>query len=249
MTSIKLRNVRVEYPIYSARGRSLKTLILQRVGGEVVARDDRILVTALEDVSVTINAGERVALLGGNGAGKSTLLRVAAGILEPTSGYAEVNGQVATLIDMSTGMDLEATGYENITTRAIFLGMTYAEAKALADEVAEFSELGEFLELPIRTYSTGMLMRLSFAVSTAVNPEILVLDEHLGAGDVAFAGKMKDRIGKLIDRARILIFATHDMAVAQNLCSRGIVMKAGRIIHDGEIGESVTAYLDMMTRA
>src|SRR4051812_33183868 len=166
MARIEARDVGVVYPIYSARARSLKSQLVRSVGGRINVRDDsRVIVSALQNITLSARPGDRIALLGGNGAGKSTLLRVLAGILEPSQGELHVSGRVSSLLDMSMGIDPEATGYENIVMRSVFLGATFAEAKARVAEIETFSELGEYLRFPMRTYSTGMSLRLSFAIA------------------------------------------------------------------------------------
>jgi ABC-type polysaccharide/polyol phosphate transport system ATPase subunit len=240
---IDLENVVVDYPLYSGRGRSLKSHVIKSVGG-TIGHDsaDRVVVRAVDGISISLRSGDRLAIIGGNGAGKSTLLRVFAGIAEPSSGIAMIRGRVSPLIEMSMGMDLEATGYENIIMRGVFLGMSYSESKAKIPEVEEFCELGEYLALPIRTYSTGMSVRLSFAISTSVNPDILVLDEVIAAGDAAFFDKAYARMVRLIESTAIVIIATHDMSVASKLCNRAIFLMNGQIKFDGPVDEAIRAY-------
>ena len=228
MAFISVRAVDVSYPVYGARGRSLKVKLLRKVGGRLALDDDRLIIRALEDITLSIRSGDRVALIGGNGAGKSTLLRVLAGILEPTSGKLEKRGHVSSLLDATMGMDPEATGYENIVMRSVFLGATYSQAKQCVTEVEEFSELGTYLQLPLRTYSTGMWLRLSFAIAMAARPEILVLDEMIGTGDAAFTAKAHGRLQNVVDQLDILILATHDLHMARSMCTRGVVLERGK---------------------
>ena len=162
-----------------------------------------------------------------------------AGILEPTSGELRIRGQVSSLLDMSMGMDPEATGYENIIMRSVFLGASFAEARARVPEIESFSELGGYLELPMRTYSTGMRVRLSFAIAMAVQPQILVLDEMIAAGDAAFAAKAQARIQQIVNELEILILATHDMNTARNMCNRGLVLSHGRLVRDAPIEDAI----------
>jgi ABC-2 type transport system ATP-binding protein/lipopolysaccharide transport system ATP-binding protein len=215
------------------------------VGGGFVLYADRLIIKALENVTVSLTSGDRVALIGGNGAGKSTLLRVLGGILEPTSGELISRGQVSSLLDMSMGMDPEATGYENIVMRCVLLGTSFAEARERIPEIETFSELGDYLALPMRTYSAGMQLRLSFAVSMAVQPEILVIDEMIGAGDASFAAKAHARLQQVVDRLDILILATHDLNMARTMCKRGLVLHRGRLEEDGPIEEAIKAYYDL----
>ena len=192
MVFVQARDVCVDYNIYSARGRSIKNELFRTVGGGIKVGDDsRVVVNALQNISLSLRPGDKVALIGGNGAGKSTLLKVLAGIMEPSAGELRLSGRVSSLLDMSMGMDPEATGYENIIMRSVFLGASFAEAKARVPEIESFCELGDYLHFPMRTYSTGMSLRLSFAIATSVQPEILVLDEMIGTGDESFSAKAR----------------------------------------------------------
>ena len=215
---------------------------LRSVGGRLATDADRLIIKALENVTVSLKSGDRVALIGGNGAGKSTLLRVLGGILEPTSGEFISRGQVSSLLDMSMGMDPEATGYENIIMRSVLLGTSFAEARERIPEIETFSELGDYLALPMRTYSAGMQLRLSFSVAMAVQPEILVIDEMIGTGDASFAAKAQARLQQVVDRLEILILATHDLNMARAMCKRGLVLHRGRLIADASIEEAIKAY-------
>lgn len=246
MAFVNLSHASVAYKIYSARGRSLKHQLFRTVGGMITINDDsRVVVNALSDVTLLLNPGDKVALIGGNGAGKSTLLKVVAGILEPSSGLVQRSGRISSLLDMSMGMDPEATGYENIILRSVFLGASFREAKQRVAEIEAFSELGDYLGFPMRTYSAGMSLRLSFAIATSMQPEVLVLDEMISAGDAGFAAKAKARMDEIINKLQILVIATHDGQIARNLCNRGLVLHQGKIIVDGPIGEALDAYAAM----
>jgi len=236
---IAASDVSVIYPVYSARGRSFKSHLIRKIGGGIRVSQNEIAVTALDGVSLRLRSGDRVALLGGNGAGKSTLLRVLAGIIEPTSGDVRIEGKVSSLLDMNMGMDWEATGYENILMRSVFLGASFSEAKARTAEIEAFSELGEYLKLPMRTYSTGMCLRLSFAIAVSIQPQILVLDEMIAAGDASFAAKARARMEKLVDQLEILVLATHDMNLARQMCNRGMVLSHGQLIMDAPIADAI----------
>jgi ABC-type polysaccharide/polyol phosphate transport system ATPase subunit len=241
---IELRDVGVDYPVFSARGRSLKGAIARNVGGRIgVGTDHVVTVTALDQVSLSLRPGDRVAVLGHNGSGKSTLLKVIAGIFEPLRGSVRIRGKVSTLLELTLGMDFEATGYENIHTRSVFLGATFAEAKARVAEIEAFSELGDYLAFPLRTYSAGMLARLAFAISTVMRPDILIVDELMSAADAAFAAKSKDRILGLVEQSRIFAFATHDLTAAKAVCSSAIVLDGGRVRFSGPIEEGIASYL------
>ena len=244
MTSVTLRNVRISFPIFGMTRRSLsQRFISLGTGGRIDAdKHRRLSVEALVDANLQLEHGDRVALVGHNGAGKSTLLRVLAGIYEPTSGSVEIEGRVAPVFDFSLGMDRDSTGYENIRLRGLYLGLSGKEIERRAAEIAEFTELGDFLDVPMRGYSTGMQARLAFAVSTAIDPDILLLDEGVGAGDAAFALKARQRVDELISRAGILVFATHSEGLAKELCNKGLLLRKGRIVGSGDIDDVLEEY-------
>jgi lipopolysaccharide transport system ATP-binding protein len=231
---IRATNVHVEFPIFNTSHRSFKKAVIRAsTGGRISGGiDDRVVVSALEDVSLEINEGERVGLLGHNGSGKTTLLRVLAGIYEPVRGCVVVQGPVTPLLDLSLGMDHEATGRENIRLRATLMGLPRPQIETRIDGIIEFSELGSFIDVPIRTYSSGMLLRLAFAVSTAVRPGILLMDEWLSVGDAGFRDKAAARLMSLIESSSILIFASHDQNMIKRFCNRTIRLEHGRIIED-----------------
>ncbi|MDF2811318.1 MAG: transporter ATP-binding protein [Microvirga sp.] len=238
MASITLRNVTVDFPIYNARGRSLKANVLRRVGGRIDSQDGEVVtVEALQDINLDLRSGDRLALVGHNGAGKSTLLRVLAGAYEPSRGVAQINGKVSSLLDMAMGMDPEMTGRENIALRGIFLGMTFREIAALVPSIEEFSELGGFMDLPMRTYSSGMALRLAFAVSTAVQPDILLLDEMVSVGDADFAHRARARIENVMENSRILVLASHDPKMLERYCNKAILLRGGQIVASGDLDE------------
>lgn len=245
MALVRLDNVSVSFPIYDAGSRSLKKQLVAAVGGSIQAGSgSRRLstVTALESVSLHFGHGDRVGLVGHNGAGKTTLLRVIAGIYEPVFGVTEVVGSTAPLFDIALGMDPESTGYENILMRGLFLGLRPAEINAKADEIAEFTELGRFLSLPLRTYSAGMRMRLAFAVSTSISPDILLLDEGIGTGDAAFMEKASRRLREFTNRAAIIVLASHSEALLQSMCNRAVLLEHGRVVADGGVDEVLKIY-------
>ncbi|MBN8943050.1 MAG: ABC transporter ATP-binding protein [Rhizobiales bacterium] len=245
MAHIVLDKASIALAIYNSRGRALKSEILRRtVGGGLHDDRDRSIqvVEALTEVSFEARDGDRIGLIGGNGAGKTTLLRVLSRVYPPTSGHAEITGRISSLIDLSMGMDGDATGYENIEMRGIMLGLDRKRAQALVPDIEEFSELGEFLSLPIRTYSSGMMLRLAFAVSTAVHPDILILDEIIGVGDAAFAGKAEKRLYSLIEKASIVFLASHDNNIIRRFCTRTLWLKGGRLMMDGSPDEVLAAY-------
>jgi lipopolysaccharide transport system ATP-binding protein len=183
-------------------------------------------------LSFNIKKGERVGLMGHNGSGKTTLLRVLAGAYEPVSGYLKVKGRIASLLDINLGMDVDATGYDNIFLRGIMMGLTPSEIRAKTDDIAEFTELGEYLDMPVRTYSTGMQLRLAFAVSTSVDADIVVMDEWLSVGDAAFNEKAARRLKGFVDNASILVIATHSEELLKSVCNRAFKMEHGQIIEE-----------------
>jgi lipopolysaccharide transport system ATP-binding protein len=243
MTAISLAGVNLHYSALAIRDRSLKALLFSAWRpARRQARAGIQDVHALKDVSIEIGPGERVGLLGHNGAGKSTLLKVVAGLYPISSGDVSVAGEVRALFDLSLGFEPEATGRENILYRGLLMGLTPSHMRATEPEIVDFAGLGEFIDYPIKTYSAGMLVRLAFAISTAVSGDILLLDEVIGAGDAAFIAKARRRITQLIDRSEVLVLASHDFAALQSLCVRGIVLHHGGVVHDGPIGEAIRQY-------
>ena len=243
-TSLRLDSVTVDFPIYSADSRSLKKRLLGRSSGGRIGRDDenRLSIRALEDVTLALGRGDRVGLVGANGAGKTTLLRVFAGIYEPTRGWVRRQGRVASLFDLSLGMDMEATGYENILVRGALLGLSPAEARGRVDEISAFTELGDYLAMPVHTYSMGMKLRLAFAVCTCIEPEILLMDEWIGVGDASFVAKAERRLRDLVDRAGILALASHNAALLERVCATGVLLEAGQARAVGPIGDVLREY-------
>ena len=245
MAQIVLDNVVTDFPIYGAQP-SLRKAVLGRVGG-VLRRGGngagkRVVVRALDNVSLTINHGDQLGILGHNGAGKSTMLRVLAGIYEPSQGSISIEGRVSTLFTTSPGLAADDTGYENIVTCGLLLGMTRDEIERKLPEIEAFTELSEYLALPVRTYSSGMLVRLGFAIATAIDPEILLLDEGLGAGDARFAAQATERVNALIDRSSIMVLASHSYKLIQQMCKRVILLHHGRVIADGPTDEVLEIY-------
>jgi ABC-2 type transport system ATP-binding protein len=239
---IALRNVSVRFPVLSFRDRSLRSRFVSAV---TLRRNTAIphIVSALNDVNLDIRAGDRVAIIGANGAGKTTLLRVLAGIYHPTSGSVDVLGRCLPLFDLSAGFDEEATGYENIMRRGLVIGARRSEIDAKRAEIAAFTELGDRLDLPLRTYSSGMMLRLIFAVATAVEGEIVLLDEWIGVGDQQFRKKARQRLDEIVVRAGILVLASHDIGLIKSTCNRAILLEEGRIVAAGATDEILGQYL------
>jgi lipopolysaccharide transport system ATP-binding protein len=238
MPRILAEHLAIEFPLYHLGARSLKKRLLAHTPLRIHTDGARrVVVSALHDLSFEIGHGERVALVGHNGAGKTTLLRTMAGIFEPVAGRLLVEGEIGSLIDPGAGMDGNSTGRENIVLRGLYRGISDAEGKALAEEVAAFAGLGEFLDLPVRNYSAGMGIRLAFAMATAMRPEVLLMDEWFMAGDAEFMVKAEARMNQLVSDAEIMVIATHDMNIVRRWCSRIIKLDAGRIVADGTVAE------------
>ncbi|RLK60035.1 ABC transporter ATP-binding protein [Actinokineospora cianjurensis] len=242
MVSIDVRNACVDFPIFDAKTRSLKKAVLGKVGGKIGTEARVPIIEALQDINLGLRDGDRVALIGHNGAGKSTLLRLLSGIYEPTRGTSEIHGKIAPVFDLAVGMDPEISGLENILIRGLFLGMTRKQMQDRVEDISQFTELGDYLHLPLRTYSTGMRVRLALGVVTSIDPEILLLDEGIGAVDAAFMAKARDRLVDLVRRSGMLVFASHSDELLFELCNTAIWMDEGRIKMHGDLREVLTAY-------
>jgi ABC-2 type transport system ATP-binding protein/lipopolysaccharide transport system ATP-binding protein len=244
MTLLALQNVSVNFPVYSAYDLSLRNRILSTATGGRLGSDGRhsLVIQALANIDLTLHTGDRLALIGHNGAGKSTLLRVLAGIYEPFSGVVKRQGRIAPLFDASLGMDPESTGYENIRLRGLFLGLSLKQVRQHLEEIADFSGLGDYLQLPIRTYSTGMQTRLAFSISASIEPEILLMDEGIAAGDAEFLQKANKKMEQLVNRAGILVLASHSIDLLQRFCTRAILLQHGRIISEGSVSSIFERY-------
>lgn len=244
MVSITLDKASVLFPIYSNESRSLKNAVLSATTGGRIARDsnNHVFVRAVDQISLKIEHGDRIGLVGHNGAGKTTLLRVLAGIFEPSEGSVLVQGKVTPMFDISLGIDWESTGYENIILRGLYMGLSKAEILGRVDEIAEFTELGDFLTLPVRTYSLGMQARLTFAMATCIVPEILLLDEGIAAGDASFLGKANQRLQEFMQATGILVFATHTEFLIKEFCNKVMMMEHGRLTWIGDVDEGLARY-------
>jgi lipopolysaccharide transport system ATP-binding protein len=232
MAHIVLNQVGVEFPIYNARGRALKHFVFNAATGGRLLSDPqgRVVVRALEDITLSLKDGDRVALLGHNGSGKTTLLRVIAGAYRPSAGHIDTQGSIGSLIDIFLGADPEATGRENIYLRAAMMGMTRQQTDEVVEKVINFSELADFIEMPVRTYSTGMAFRLAFSISTMIRPDIVLMDEWLATGDVSFQTRVERRLNRVIEESKILVFATHSDSLAKKLCNKVFRLEHGRIL-------------------
>ena len=205
-------------------------------------------VQALEGINLTVHEGERLGILGHNGAGKSTLLKLLAGIYPPTAGRRRVAGQISALFEISLGFEHDASGWENIMYRGYLQGETPQSIRAKMQPIADFSELGDFLNMPVRYYSAGMLVRLAFSIATAIDPEILIIDEVLSAGDLAFQAKARERMKSLMSRARAVIVVSHDLASLSMLCERAIWLDHGRIRMAGPTADVIAAYTNQVNQ-
>jgi ABC-type polysaccharide/polyol phosphate transport system ATPase subunit len=249
-TELILENVSVSFPIYHGGSRSLKKSLLFRGSGGHLATDanQRITVEALRNASMNIQAGDRVALVGSNGAGKTTLLRVMAGIYEPVSGHVTSRGRISPMFDIGLGIDNEISGYENIRLRGLILGLSPSEIEERMQDIMEFTELGDYLDIPVRTYSSGMMTRLTFAVATCFAPEILLMDEWIMAGDASFISKAELRIQRFVEKASIMVLASHSLEICRRFCNRGIWMDAGQVRAAGPVEEILEEYVAKTTR-
>jgi ABC-type polysaccharide/polyol phosphate transport system ATPase subunit len=242
MAHINLKNVAVDFPVVNASSRSLQLRLFQSLGGKLSSHNKTVIVRALDGVNLSLRDGDRLGIIGHNGSGKTTLLRVLAGVYPPGEGSATIEGSVSSFTDLTLGMDPESTGWENIIFRCAFMGMSFQEAKRRSAAIAEFSELGEYLNLPARTYSTGMFLRLAFAISTSVEPEILIMDEMISNFDVQYLEKAQRRLREVVDKANILALASHDMTVIQEICNKVVWLKQGMVEQFGPPERVVQAY-------
>lgn len=201
------------------------------------------IVHAIKNMNLEIKEGERVSIIGHNGAGKSTFLKMISGIYPPTNGILDVSGKISSMFELSTGFEMESSGWDNIYLRGLMLGETPSSIKEKMKEIAEFSELGEFLDMPVKYYSSGMFVRLAFSVSTAIKPDILLLDEIVAAGDASFLKKAEKRMNEMIDVAKIMVLVTHSMKTAKDLTNRCLWFEKGKIIMDGKPKEVIKEYL------
>jgi ABC-2 type transport system ATP-binding protein/lipopolysaccharide transport system ATP-binding protein len=232
MSSITLENIALSYPLVGMGNRSLKSRILGVATGGLVTPPEAIpIIHALKDISLNLKDGDRLGLVGHNGAGKSSLLKVLAGIYRPTSGILEVEGRVVSTLNISLGMEVEATGYENIYIRGLMLGMSLKEISKKITEIAGFTELGKYLDLPVRFYSSGMKTRLAFATVTAMDSDILLMDEVIGTGDASFIGRAEARLNEFINRSKIIVLASHSDEMILRLCNKAILLEHGKLIN------------------
>ena len=239
-----LNGVSVVFPVYQAGSRSRKKRVLFRSSAGNIGRDakDHVVIAALSDITLSLAVGDRVALIGANGAGKTTLLRTMAGIYEPVQGVVRTRGRISPMFDINLGIDADLNGFDNIRVRALLLGLPPAEIERRLPEIAEFTELGDYLDMPVRTYSAGMILRLSFAVATCFDPEILLMDESILAGDAHFLSRAEARIQGFIERASVLVLASHSLELTRRWCNKAIWLDQGHIRKFGPIDLVVEEY-------
>ena len=239
---ISLRGVSLDLPVFDVSARSLKKRVMQLARGIKETESGQVVVRALDDIDIELFPGDRLGLVGRNGAGKSTLLRLLAGIYAQSSGALSVTGKIVPLLDISLGMDEQSTGRQNIRLRGLLLGMENAEIQRKSDDIAAFTELGEYLDFPLRTYSSGMRLRLAFAIATAVDADVLLLDEVIGVGDAGFQEKANRRLLELHARAEIVVLAIHDNNRIRQSCNKALWLENGRVMGFGEVDEVLSMY-------
>ncbi len=244
MPRLCVEDVSISFPLYHGESRSLKKTVFAAASGRLGQdQKHRLTVEALRNVSFSLQSGDRVGFVGSNGAGKTTLLRALAGIYEPVTGKITIEGDVTALLDANQGLNMDLTGYENIRLRALFNGYSESQIKQLQADVASFAELNQFLDLPVRTYSSGMVIRLGFGLATSIKPEILLMDEWIMAGDASFMDRAKQRLEAVVQGADILVLSSHSADVILRWCNRVIWMDGGRVRADGPPAEVLKAYL------
>lgn len=244
MSKIELDHVNLTFHVW--REKRIKDILIP--GSQKFNRFDADgAVHALQDLTLKICDGERVGIIGHNGAGKSSFLKLISGIYPPTSGKLEVKGRISSMFELSTGFEMESSGWDNIYLRGLMLGESPVEIQSKMQEIGEFSELGEFLNMPVKYYSSGMFVRLAFSVSTAIRPDILLLDEIVAAGDAAFLKKANQRMHEMINISKIMVLVTHSMESAIEMCNRCIWLERGRIIMDGDPQTVTAAYIKSST--
>lgn len=241
---LRLDKVSVRFRVYGVGSQSLKKKIISFGTGGRLARDaaNHFVVQALENISLELRDGDRLGIIGANGSGKSTLLRTMAGIYQPNEGSVSSEGRIATIIDHSVGLEPLATGFENIQARAALIQVPKSEWPAYSERVRQLCELGDYLSMPVHTYSSGMMMRLNFALSVSIDPDILILDEWLSVADAAFQDKAETLMRDLVARSRILVVASHNLELLERLSNGGIYLDSGRVTVCGPIRKVLAAY-------
>lgn len=241
---IEVDNLSVLFPLYHAGSRSLKKMVVAAASGRLAKdQQQRVVVRALSDINLRLESGDRLGLVGSNGAGKTTLLRVLAGIYEPVIGRLRVKGSLNALLDPNLGMNMELTGRENILLRGLYNGLPRSALPRLEEDVADFAELSDFIDLPVRIYSAGMVVRLGFALATSIKPQILLMDEWFLAGDAVFLDKAKHRLEAMVRGADILVLSSHQAEIVKSWCSRVLWLDQGKVVADGPPDDVLGQYL------
>jgi ABC-type polysaccharide/polyol phosphate transport system ATPase subunit len=244
MARIDLQSVSVEFPVYNVNARSFKKNFLRLATGGRVVEDanQHVIVSALNEVTLSFHHGDRIGLIGHNGSGKSTFLRLLAKIYEPSHGKIKIQGNISPMLELTQGIQAEFTGYENIALRGTLLGLTRTEIKAQTADIADLTGLGDYLAMPIRTYSSGMMVRLAFAISASIRPEILLIDEIFGAGDTDFMKKARDKMISLLNQSSIVVMATHSDQLISEFCNKALLLKGGRVQFFGDVEHALEMY-------
>jgi ABC-type polysaccharide/polyol phosphate transport system ATPase subunit len=244
MARIDLRSVSVEFPIYNMNARSIKKDFLRLATGGTITEDtkQRVIIRALTNLNLTLEHGDRVGIIGHNGAGKSTLLRLLATIYEPTYGDIKIDGHVSPMLDLMQGIEAELTGFENITLRGTLLDLDQKEIRQRTQEIAELTGLGDYLAMPMRTYSAGMRVRLAFAISASVNPEILLIDEIFNAVDAEFMQTAQRKLASLLGQSSIVVMANHSEEIIREFCNKAILLEHGKLKYFGDVKEALRIY-------
>ncbi len=243
MSKVQTNGIYLDYPIVGVSSRSIKNRILSTATGGLISGGDGFpVVSALRDVSFELQEGDSLGLIGHNGAGKSTLLKVLAGIYQPTAGTIVTSGHIVSTLNLSLGMEQEATGYENIIIRGLLLGMKKRDILKKLDDIVDFTELGEYLDMPIRVYSSGMLTRLAFATVTAMDADIILMDEVIGTGDAAFIDKAEKRLKRFVSNSKIMVIASHSEGTIRKFCNKAILLEHGKMLGIGEVDEIYSLY-------
>jgi ABC-type polysaccharide/polyol phosphate transport system ATPase subunit len=238
---IKLENLTLEYELFRDKTNNLKEALINLVSRKSKKGQNKYY-RALNQLNLTFQDGERIGIIGKNGAGKSTLLKVISGILKPTEGELTVEGNVQPLIELGAGFDIEISGRENVYLNGYMLGFTKAQIKEKEQAIIDFADIGSYIDIPVKYYSSGMLVRLAFTIATSIHPEILIIDEMLGAGDIHFIKKAEKRISELIEQARIVIIVSHDLDFIERICPRTVLLEQGRVAFDGNTQQAVEKF-------
>lgn len=246
MAAIHLEDVSLTFRVRRHRRTPLKEVLLKKLTGRA-GENPLLEVRSLQHLNLSFREGERVGVIGHNGAGKSTLLKMLAGVYPPSAGRRTVEGQISSLFDLTLGFEMHGTGRENIRYRGYLLGETPQTLEPKVESIIAFSELGQFIDTPVRYYSSGMLVRLGFSITTAIEPEILLIDEVFGAGDASFRQKAKERMHAMMNRASLIVMVAHDMGVLRDLATRIIWLDHGQVRRDGPPADVIREYTDYMT--